>query len=110
MMHVAITLQPADLRHAHRTVFANTTEIVAQQVYYHYVFRAILGRLQQFLGAAAVLLRRRAARAGALNRPGFDLAVLDAEEALRPGAGDDEIVGIEIAGKRRRVALPQTPV
>ena len=37
-------------------------------------------------------------------------AVLDAQEALRRGAGDDEIAEIEVAGERGRVALAQPAV
>ena len=62
------------------------------------------------LDVASVFLGRGAARPGALDRPGLDLAVLHAQEALRRGAGDDEIAQVEVAGERRGVALAQPAV
>ncbi|MNN29505.1 hypothetical protein D3C81_1431130 [compost metagenome] len=99
-MHVGVALQAEQLRHLHRADLAGAPQVVAQQVDDHQVFRAILGAVQQLLGIAHVFCRVAGARAGALDRPGFHLALADADEALGRKAQQGAAVGqLLVAGE-----------
>src|SRR5206468_1169576 len=102
--------QPADMRHPDRTVFADAAEVVAQQVYDHYVLGAVLARSQEFVGVAAVLIRRRAARPRPLDGARLNLSLLHAQEAFRRRAGDDKLAKVKVTGERGGVALAETGI
>ena len=64
----------------------------------------------QFVAQAPVLLGSGAARPRALDRARLDQAVRNAQEALRRGAGEDEVAQVEVAGERSGVALAQPAI
>ncbi|MNM90712.1 hypothetical protein D3C81_1029840 [compost metagenome] len=111
MVHVRIAFQAEQFRHPYRTGTAGTTEVIAQQIDNHQVFRPVLGAGQQFGGVRGVLLRRQAPRASALDRAGFHMALADFDEAFRRQAE----YGIAIrqaleTGKRRWARCAQCAV
>ncbi len=106
-MHVGIAFQGKQLRYPYAARLATASDVVAQQVDDHQVFRAVLGAGQQRRRQRHVLLGRLAARAGALDRPGFHLALAELEEALRRQAEDRAVGQSQVAGERRRAGLAQ---
>ncbi len=70
----------------------HSAQIIAQEVYDHQVFGAVFLRGSEFLVQRLILLCIRAARARALHRLGFDLAIFhrnkqfrrEAEQPMRP--------------------------
>ncbi len=107
MMHEGMALQPAQRFNAHRAIFADAAQIVAQQIDDHDVFGPILGAGLQFTHQAAVIFGSAAARPGPLDGTRFDVAGLHAQESLRRCAGDHVIAEIEISGEGSRVAHAQ---
>ncbi|MNV27930.1 hypothetical protein D3C71_1190970 [compost metagenome] len=110
-MHVRIAFQAEQFRHPYRACAAGATEVIAQQVDNHQVFRAVLGAGQQFGGVRGVLLGRQAPGASALDRAGFHMALADFDEAFRRQAE----YGIAIrqvleTGKRRWARCAQCAV
>ena len=80
------------LVHRHAPRLSHSAQIIAQEVYDHQVFGAVFLRGSEFLVQRLILLCIRAARARALHRLGFDLAIFhrnkqfrrEAEQPMRP--------------------------
>ncbi len=110
MMHKLVRLQPAQGRHVHRAIAANAAQVIAQQVHNHDVFRAVLGARQEFAHQPCILGRIRNARPRPLDRPGFHLALLDANKALGRGAGNHKVTQVLVSRKGRRVTSAQPEI
>src|SRR5271156_271601 len=110
MMNIFVCFNSTNGFDSNRTVFRHASQVVSQQIDNHDVFRAILGASSEIVDLPLVLLGRLAARPGALDWPGFDLAPVDPQKALRRRAGQDKIPEIEVAGERGGIAFAQAAI
>ena len=105
--HVAVGLdlhQPLDV---HGAVLAHAAEVVAAEVDEHHVLGALLLVGEQLGGDRGVVL---AARAGAGDRAGGDVAAVDGQQRLGRGADDLEVLEVEEVHVRARVDVAQPAV
>ena len=88
MKNWSVTLTRADL--------GDAADVVAAEVEQHQVLGAFLGIGEQLLLQRLVLVRGRAARAGAGDRPDGDGAVAHAHQDLGARADDREAAEVEV--------------
>ena len=110
MHHVGIALDLHVAGDAHLAGLRYPAHIVAAQVDQHQVLGDLLGVGEQLFFQLLVALRRGAAFAGAGDGPHRDLVVLHPGEDLRRGAGDVEVLQVQIEHIRGRVQIAQRPV
>ena len=111
LVHGLVGLDPHQLGHLDAADLADAAEVVAQQVDDRHVLGPALLVGAQRRGEARVLVRGRAAAAGALDRPRFRPALaVDREEALRRGAQHGEVAEAQVGGEGRRIGPAQGAV
>ena len=109
-MHVRVGLDGHERVDVHGAELAHAAEVVAAEVDEHHVLGALLLVGQQLLGDRLVVVDRRAARAGAGDRPRRDVAAGDRDQRLGRGADDLEVLEVEEVHVRRRVDGAQAAV
>ena len=110
MLHELIRFEPTQLGDAHRVWIAGPREVVPQQVDDHDVLRAVFFAFEQIDASEQVGFGPERTPTGSLDRPGFDLALVDAQEPLGRGAKDLQVARVEVGGEGRRIALPQAEI
>ncbi len=95
MLHMRIPLQPHEFRHAHRAVFADAAQIIAQQIGDHHQLRHFLGAGLEFVGELGVAIRIGRARARAFDRPRQNVRATEPQEKLRRRRGNLKIAAIQ---------------
>ena len=110
MDHVRVGLDAHEGLDLDRAVLAHAPEVVAAEVDEHHVLGALLLVGQQLGGDPLVLLGVGAARAGAGDRAGGDVAAGDGDQRLGRGADDLEVLEVEEVHVRRRVDRAQAAV
>src|SRR5262245_44417708 len=108
MMNVAEGFHFAHSRNAHRTVFANFTDVVAEQIHNHHVLGSVLRAVGEIANECRVFFGRASAWPRALDRPRLDFAIrINTQESFRGSAENLEFAKIEVRTKRRRVKRAQ---
>ena len=110
MMHILIVSNRHNARDADCSRKHNAAQVVAQQVDDHDVFGSILFAMHTVQNLAGDRPPAWRARPSALDRPCFDVAVLDVQKPFRRRTSDHEVAEIEIAGERSGFAFTQPPV
>ena len=110
MHDVAVELDLHQLVDGHAAVLAHPTEVVAAEVDEHHVLGALLLVGEQLLRDPAILLGARAARAGARDRLGADVAPAHRQQRLGARAGDLEVAEVQEVHVGARVDRPQAAV
>ena len=88
----------------------NAADVVAAEIEQHQMLGALLRVGQELVLQRLVLVRRRAARPGAGERPDRHRAVAQPHQHLRARPGDGVAAEVEEIQKRRRIDPPQRAV
>ena len=107
MVNGRVTFEFAQFLDADAAIFADSAQVVAQQIDDHDVLSPILGAAEKIVGTREILLGKNAARTSAFDRPGFDPAALNFDKPLRRSAGNRTISQVKVAREGSRIALPE---
>ena len=107
---VGIALDGHELVHLHRAHPGHPADVVASEVHQHDVLGALLRVGQQVLLQLPLFLRVAAPGPGAGDGPKLDVLAGEADEDLRGGADDLEVVQLQEEHVGRRVGEPQGAV
>ena len=110
MHDVGIALDGHELVHLHRAHPGHPAHVVAPEVHQHDVLGALLRVGQQILLQLPLFLRVAAPGPGAGDGPKLDVLAGEADEDLRGGADDLEVVQLQEEHVGRRVGEPQGAV
>ena len=101
-----------ELGNADRARPAHPREIVPQQVHDHHILRPVFFTLGQGTAERGIMHRPQSAGPGSLDGPSLDApaVLVQAEETLRRGAEDRNLVESQIGGKRSGVQVPESLV